>query len=468
MALMLGPLVYEQVRNCKEMTASRAYRDELDASIEVLRESGVEAVYLTMPSVDGRALGKVATLDHFRETALAGIRIHYAGMTDARADMFGRLIGFGAEEKEGLGIPDLSTLRIHPWEPRTASVLCFYYNEDTGEMLDHDCRGNLARLEHLLHEETGLRMTCGIEPEMMWLRKEADGPQHTTTAYSFYEMTNFHELQPLLLDVIEYGRAMGLDISHGDSEGSSQLEINQSPSTPLRYADDHMRYRQLCRVVARKHGLICSFMPKPFMGSDGNGHHHHVSLVNADGKNAFIGRMKGTARLSKQGAHWIGGLIAHADAITCVGSPTANSYKRYWDVGFWAPFYKGYDYNNRTVVFRIPSPGRVEVRQIDASCNGHLTLAAILMSGLDGLRNQIDPGPPSGGDQFEDPTIPREQRVPLMLHEAIDSFVADRLMHEAFGPDLHRAFHELRVDELQRFWGQVSQWETDFYLERWP
>lgn len=460
---------YQVVRNYRVWTATQEYVETLDAEIERLREAGVEGVYFVLPSVDGRALGKMATLDAFRSTALNGIRLHYGALTDARTNLFGELIAFGEEEPEGIGVPDLATLRILPWEPRMAQVLCFYYDEDSGELLDHCCRGNLLRLEELLASETGLRMTCGVEPEMMWLRrKDGGGVEHSFDAFSFYEMSSFHELQPVLLDILAYGRALGLRISHGDSEDSSQLEINQAPGFPLAYADDFFRYRQMCKVIAAEHGLTCTFMPKPWMGCSGNGHHHHVALIDGEGENAILGELKGSCRLSETGVHFLGGLMAHADAITLVGAPTVNSYKRYWDIGYWAPFHKSFDYNNRTSLIRIPAPGRFEVRQFDGSCNVYLSLGACLIAGLDGIRNGLDPGEPFHGNAAADIRVPREQRVPVTLDEAIAAFEADELMHELMGPLLYRGFTGLRHDELQRFWAQVSQWETDFYLERWP
>ncbi len=460
---------YERVRNYKELTTSESFLGALDEAVLTLRGAGVRGVYFTLPSVDGRALGKFVALDHFRNTAISGIRLHYGAITDARVNLVGELIGFAEEEIEGIGIPDLSTLRIMPWEPRTARVLCFFHEEESGELLDHDSRGNLLRLEQLLEDETGLRMLCGIEPEMMFLRKSADGAvTHTTSAFSFYEITNFIELEPILLDILEYGEQLGLHISHGDSEDSSQLEINQAPATPLDFADDFFTYRQLCRVVARKHGLICTFMPKPFMGCSGNGHHHHVSLVDADGDNVVLGDRKGVARLSEIGVHFLGGLLAHADACTLVGAPTANSYKRYWDVGYWAPFHKSYDYNNRTSLIRIPAPGRFEVRQFDASCNCYHSIGACLISGLDGIRRRLDPGEPRHENVGADLRVPREERIPITLNEAIDAFEGDELMHELFLPGLHNAFLELRRDEWQRYWAHVSAWELEFYLERWP
>ncbi|MEZ5074211.1 MAG: hypothetical protein R2691_05165 [Solirubrobacterales bacterium] len=460
---------YEFRSNYKELTASTEFREALDAAIARLHDAGVKGVYFQIPSVDGRALGKLVTLDHLAATATKGIRLHYGAITDARENLFGELIGFGEEEREGMGIPDLATLRIHPWEPKLASVMCFFHDEESGELLDHCVRGNLLRLEHELRSKHDLRMLCGIEPEMMWLRKGEDGAlEHTTSAFSFYEITNFHELQPVLLDLLEYGAAMGLDISHGDSEDSSQLEINLAPKTALRYADDFFRYRQMCRVVARKHGMICTFMPKPFMGVSGNGHHHHLSLVDSDDENVILGDQKGDCRLSKIGVGFLGGLLEHADALTMLGSPSVNSYKRFWDIGYWAPFHKSFDYNNRTSLIRIPAPGRFEIRQFDGSCNAYLTLAGCATAGMDGIDRGLDPGEPTHANVAADIRVAREERIPITYDEALAAFEADALMQEAFRPGLYRSFVELRRDDWQRYWAHVSQWETDFYLERWP
>jgi len=453
----------------RELTAGEEFSTEVDAALEGMRDAGVEGVYFQIPSVDGRALGKLATIDHFRATATKGIRLHYGAITDARADIFGELIGFGEEEREGIGIPDLSTLRIHPWEPRLASVMCFFHDEDTGALLDHCVRGNLLRVEQEIERELALQVVCGIEPEMMWLRRNEDGePEHSTSAFSFYEISNFGELEPVLLDLLRYGAGLELDISHGDSEDSSQLEINLAPRRLLEYADNFFRYRQLCRVVARTHGLTCTFMPKPFMGCSGNGHHHHLSLVDAAGENAVLGDLKGDCRLSPVGVGFLAGLLEHADALTLVGSPTVNSYKRFWDVGYWAPFHKSYDYNNRTSLVRIPAPGRFEVRHFDGSCNPYLTLAACGVAGLDGVRRELDPGEPRHENVSAELRVERSERIPITYDEALAAFRDDPLMAEAFRPGLHNAFSALREDDWQRYWAQVSQWELDFYLERWP
>jgi glutamine synthetase len=460
---------YEAVATREAVVDSPEFEARLDEIVRRMELEGVEGVYFQVSSVDGRVLGKLIMRAHFKAVARAGIRLHYAAVTDARVDLWGDLIGFGEQTIEGLGIPDLETFRVLPWEPRLARVWCHYYEEAGGGLLEHDVRGNLRRVEDVLYRETGLTMLTGIEPEMMWLRKGPDGSlSHATSADALYNVTQFGELEPVFLEVAEFARSMGLDLSHGDHEDASQIEFNQSPGTPLEHADALVTYRQICRVVGQRHGLIACFMPKPFMQVSGNGHHHNVSLVDDAGDNRIIGDLAGACRLSAEGLGFVGGILEHADALTLVGSPSVNSYKRFWDVGYWAPFHKSYDYNNRTVLLRVSAPGRLEIRHFDSSCNPYLTLAGVAMAAVDGIKRGLDPGPPNTASAEMDLRVPREQRVPLHLLEAIEAFEADPLMKEAFPPSLYEAFLALRRDEWTRYCAQVSQWETDFYLERYP
>jgi glutamine synthetase len=304
---------------------------------------------------------------------------------------------------------------------------------------------------------------------MMWLSRSPDGSvSHSTEANSLYHITQFNVLEPVFLEVFAFGRRMGLELSHGDHEDASQIEFNQSPAGPLAFADDFVTYRQICRVVGRRHNMLACFMPKPFRQVSGNGHHHHVSLVDDNGENVVLGDQRGSCRLSQTGLNLAGGLLAHADALTLVGAPSVNSYKRFWDIGYWAPFHKSYDYNNRTVILRIPAPGRFEIRQFDSSCNPYLSLAGVVMAALDGIKHDMDPGQPNNTNAEADIRVPREQRIPIHLLEAIEAFSADPLMKETFPPALYNAFLELRRDEWARYCAQISQWETDYYLERYP
>jgi glutamine synthetase len=460
---------FDVISNYKEWTESAGYREAVAEIVRQMELDDIDGVYLVSPSLDGRPVGKFVARDNFERVAINGIGLHPLAMTDFRATLWGQPIGFNEDDREGTIIPDPSTFRRFPWQPRLARAFCFYYDTDSGDLRDLDPRGTLARHEHTFVGEVGVNMMVGIEPELMWLRKKENGDlEHTVEPFAFYEIAYLEEWEPILLDLIEYGRGMGLPISHADSEDKSQVEVNQSPGTPLDYVDNFYTYRQLCRIVARKHGLIATFMPKPFMGCSANGHHHSLSLVDDAGENVMAGELKERSRLSEVGAHFLGGLIEHADAMTLIGAPTANSYKRFWDIGMWAPFHKSYGFDNRSCLFRVRPTSVIEARAMDASCNPYLTVSACLVTGLDGIRRSVDPGDPVEGNLMQDLTIPREQRIPTTLNEAIEAFKADDLMREVFRSELYDTFVGLRQDDMDRYWSHVSEWEREFYLERWP
>lgn len=460
---------FDVISNYKDWTATPEYRNAVVEIVRRMELEGIEGVYLVSPSLDGRPVGKFVARDHFGRVATDGINLHPLAMTDFRASLWGQPIGFNEDEREGTMVPDLSTFRQLPWQPKLARALCFYYDTDSGDLRDLDPRGTLARHEQTFIDETNVNMMVGIEPELMWLRKKEGGElEHTVEPFAFYEIAYLEEWEPILLDLIEYGRGMGIPISHADSEDKSQVEVNQAPGTPLAYVDNFYTYRQICRIVARKHGLIATFMAKPFMGCSANGHHHSMSLIDEAGENVMAGKLKGRSRLSELGTYFLGGLIKHADATTVIGAPTANSYKRFWDIGMWAPFHKSYGFDNRSCLFRVRPTSVIEARAMDASCNPYLTVSACLITGLDGIRHTIDPGDPTEGNQMHDLTIPREERIPTTLNEAIDAFKADDLMREVFRPELYNTFIGLRQDDMDRYWAHVSEWEREFYLERWP
>ena len=205
----------------------------------------------------------------------------------------------------------------------------------------------------------------------------------------------------MLLDVVEYGQALGLDMSYGDHEDApGQLELNFRFDRPVKTADNITTYRQICAAVGRKHGLLPTFMPKPFIGVSANGHHHHFTLVDDDGHNVFHD-VDGPAQLSDIARHFLGGMLDHFGALMCVGNPTVNSYCRMWDQGFWAPVYKNWGWQNRTCTVRVASGGRFEYRGVDSSCNPYLTVAALLVAGLDGIRKKADPGPPQSANTYD-------------------------------------------------------------------
>jgi glutamine synthetase len=304
----------------------------------------------------------------------------------------------------------------------------------------------------------------------MWLRKPREGeePQGVTKPYC-YHIHQFEELRPVLLDVVEYGQALGLDMSYGDHEDApGQLELNFRFDRPLRTADNITTYRQVCAAVGRKHDLLPTFMPKPFTGVSANGHHHHFTLINDQGENVFYDP-DGPAKLSQFARYFLGGMLEHFPALMCVGNPTVNSYCRMWDTGFWAPIYKNWGWQNRTTTVRVAGEGRFEYRGVDSSCNPYLTVATLLRAGLDGVRREIDPGPPQQGNTYDLLAEGQEiEKVPDSLGKALEALAADEVIKSAMPGRLYKVFNHYKRDEWERYLAAVTDWERDEYLEVLP
>jgi glutamine synthetase len=453
----------------KEVVGAPEFENKLQRVLAQITERGIQYTYFTFISVNGKLNGKYIPSPHFERTARNGIRHVYGATVDLRIDRHGRYIAFGEEETEFIGIPDLDTWSPVGWDPQVARVYCNLYYED-GKPFDADPRSNLQRITHAFEQEFGFSMRVGIEPEMMFLKMGPDGKPQGATEPICYHIKQFEVLRPLILDLLRGAREMGLNMIQGDHEDApGQLELNIQHDWPVHTADNHATYRQLVTTLARNHGYIGSFMPKPFTGVSASGHHHHFSMVDAEGRNVFLDENDTDTGLSQTAKYFLGGLIKHADALTAICAPTVNSYKRFWDVGFWAPVFKAWGWQNRTCLVRCPGPGRYEYRGVDSSCNPYLTLAALQVAGADGLRNKIDPGEPTRESIYKlmDKGVSFE-KIPMTLGEALDALKRDEVVQQALPGKLYDAFMGCRVDDWERFCAAVTDWEVEEYLQLFP
>jgi len=165
---------------------------------KLIKDQKVEYVYYEHISITGRIIGKGVPANHFEEVADTGYQLVYGSVADLFMDRHHNYIGFGANESELRGIPDLDTFRILPWEPRVARVYCDTYDSETGEPFDADCRSNLKRLSVEVENDLGGQFFVGIEPEMMWLRQENGTLTGVTKPYC-YHIAQFEILRPVYL-----------------------------------------------------------------------------------------------------------------------------------------------------------------------------------------------------------------------------------------------------------------------------
>ena len=248
-----------------------------------------------------------------------------------------------------------------------------------------------------------------------------------------------------------------VEVHHHEVATAGQAEIGTAFNTLVRKADELQILKYCVHNVAHGFGKTATFMPKPLVGDNGNGMHVHQSLAK-DGANLFTGDLYGG--LSETALHYIGGIFKHARAINAFSNASTNSYKRLVP-GFEAPIMLAYSGRNRSASCRIPwvsnpKARRVEMRFPDSCGNPYFTFAALMMAGLDGILNKIDPGPPMEKDLYDLPPE-EEQDIPTVcasLEQALDALDADREFLSAggvFTDDMIDGYIELKMEEVNRF-----------------
>ena len=246
----------------------------------------------------------------------------------------------------------------------------------------------------------------------------------------------------IMLKLIEAG--VDVEVHHHEVGTAGQAEIDMRFAPLTRMADSLMTYKYVIKNVCQQHGYVATFMPKPIFQDNGSGMHCHQSLWK-DGSNLFFDE-SGYALLSEQARWYIGGLLEHAPALLALCAPTTNSYRRLVP-GYEAPINLVYSQRNRSACVRIPvystSPRskRIEFRSPDASCNPYLAFAAMLMAGLDGIENRIEPPAPLDKDlyELEDEEKAKIASVPGSLAEVLRALEADHeflLKGDVFTKDL--------------------------------
>jgi glutamine synthetase len=390
----------------------------------------------------------------------------------------GSSAGFTTVEKSDLVLrPDPSTFMILPWgeeRTRTARFICEVFSADGTAPMPLDPRGALKRVIEGMKREFGPEWSFCLAPELEFylLVKDELGrfQPHDQAGYFAVEPADkgaeIRKRLSLLLD------SMGFVCQKNHHEvPKGKHEINFAFGPALQIADATVTYKLAVKNLAAQHGLVATFMPKPFYGTYGTGMHVHLNLRDeAKGENLF--RPSGKEEISSLGRHFMAGLLAHARALAGLTNPSVNSYKRLVP-GWEAPVYIAWGRWNRSALLRIPSstPGarRVEFRCPDASCNPYLAFAGILAAGLDGIRRSLAlPDPVELNIYTMTPDERRSRGIgtlPRDLEEALECLEADRALREAVGEEIISRFLQIKRREWEDFATAVHPWELERYLD---
>ena len=386
-------------------------------------------------------------------------------------------LGMGPHGPDFMGVGDPTTICDVPWMPGFARMACDGHVR--GKPYSFCSRVTLKRAVARLAER-GYTLYTGIEPEFMLLRRDEQGrlaPFDATDNADkpCYDYKGLSRVSGILDDLSRHLRAVGIDvyqIDHEDANG--QFEINFTYADALKSADNMIFFKMAASEIARQHGAIATFMPKPFSNRTGTGSHFHLSIGTKGEKNAFYDKNdKRGMGLSQLGYWFLGGLLEHAPALTAICAPTVNSYKRLvvgraLSGATWAPAYIAYGDNNRTACVRVPY-GRIEFRLPDGAANPYLATAALAAAGLDGIDRKLDPGDPLNINLYE--LSPEEIKargiglLPQSLSAAIDALAADKVVQQGIGLELAEEFMRLKRMEWIEYSRHVGEWETQRYLE---
>lgn len=384
--------------------------------------------------------------------------------------------GFSRTEESDMYLyPDLNTFEIFPWRPQQGKVarfICDVYRPD-GTPYESDPR---CVLKKVIREarEMGYTMNAGPECEFFLFHTDDDGLPTTIT----HERGSYFDVGPLdygenaRRDMVLTLEEMGFEIETSHHEiAPAQHEIDFRYDEALATADNIMTFKLVVKTIAKRHGLHATFMPKPKSETYGSGMHLNLSL-SKDGTNIFQDSNDKNG-LSRDGYYFMGGLLKHMKAITCITNPTVNSYKRFVP-GYEAPVYISWSARTRGPLIRIPSvrgeKTRIELRSPDPSANPYLALAVLLAAGLDGIKNQILP-PDSVDEDIQ--AMSEEQRrelhieaLPWNLMEAVRELEGDALIREVLGADLTAKTIASHKKEYHDYCMQVTDWEFANYLHK--
>ena len=426
--------------------------DEVLTTAARLRTDGIRFVRVLHSDPYGRARSKELPVDAF-PGVLGGLGYCEASLVeglDGEPLMDPEFPG-GQGFPDVHAVPDPATLRVAPWQPDTAWMLADLRAPDGPSALC--CRGVLARQVAAL-EQRGLRAVVASEPEFYLVREDADGAVTRYSPGTGMAYTTGVRADPdgVLRRIHEALDGFELGVTTANREFSpGQFEINLSHSEALDAADRAFLLEEIVKDVAAGQGLLATFMAKPFAEHEGSSHHVHVSLWEDD-DNAFA---RDDGGLSELATAFAGGILAHAQGLTALASPTVNSYKRLAADGSLVPAGAGLGGDDRLSYLRIPSERgratRVEIRAADASANPYLLIAAILAAGLDGIERRLDP------------VSTGTRTLPTSLGDAVTALECDDVLSAAIGPRLVSVLAALKRRECARFARSVTDWEWREY-----
>lgn len=459
--------------------------EQLDAVVARLQEAGIEVVRICFVDTHGQLRTRTIEARHFAQVAHNGMPFTTALLAMDSANIifqpvFSRDGGFGIEAMGGAGdmlaVVDLATFRILPWARKTGWILSDLYLTD-GQRCPFDPRLIMQNACAALAKE-GLAFVAGAEVECHVLKLEdprlqlADCTQPPTPpsvsaprhGYQYMSEQVVDGLEGITMPLRDALLGVGLPLRTLETEWSpGQIEITLDPLVGVAAADAVVLMRGAVKQVARRLGLVASFMTKPALPNlFSSGWHLHQSLAGADGGNAFV---SDKALMSDLGLHYVGGLLRHVRAATAFSNPTINGYKRL-NANPLAPKRAVWSVDNKAAMCRLVGgmgdrSTHIENRSGEPLANPYLYMASQIVAGLDGIRTRADPGSPLD-DPYGQTAKPL---LPGSLMDAVEALDGSALYRQGFGEAFVNHYLGMKRHEIGRFLSTVTDWEHREYFE---
>ena len=448
-------------------------RDEL---ISKIGDGEIETVVMGFPDRYGRLTGKRATGDFFVQHVadhgaencdyLLTCDLDYQPVPGFRFSSFDK--GYG----DMVATADWSTVRVLPWSPKTALVMCDLETPD-GQPVEVAPRTVLRRQEEAAASR-GFTVMTGSEIEFYVyhdsyddmlghgyrrLRSNSNWPQDYNVVQTSRDEGLIGRIRRGLVEA-----GVPVEFSKGEA-GTGQHEINLSYSTPVEMADRNIVYRSGAKEIAAHMDRSITFMAKPNWDDVGSSCHVHVSLWNKDASASVFADDQSSDGTSATFRSFLAGMIATAREFSLLWAPTVNSYKRYQPES-WAPTGVGWGTDNRTLGFRVVGHGpslRIESRIPGADCNSYLAFAGVIAGGLRGIDQGLELPPRFEGNGYQAENL---QRIPSNLPDAIALWRDSSAARECFGDDVHHWVLRSAESEWETFNRTVTDWEMFRYFER--
>ncbi|HVE22842.1 MAG TPA: glutamine synthetase family protein [Acidocella sp.] len=438
--------------------------------LRAMAERGeIDTIILAAPDMQGRLQGKrVMPAFFLANPIMEGCAYLLATDVECRPVPGYTLVSWEQGFGDFVFTPDLGTLRLAPWQPGAAIVLCdieFASQRPVPMAPRTMLRRQLQRLA-----AHGLTAFAATELEFLLFRNSYEeawdnayrGLTPTNQYNNDYSILGTARVEPIIRKLRNAMEAAGIQVENSKGENNfGQHEINFAYREAMITADQHVIYKEAAKEIAAEAGHALTFMAK-FNEREGNSCHVHLSLRDRAGQSAFLAADGHSP--SKLFLQFLAGLLAHTPALMPFYAPNINSYKRYAP-GSFAPTTLAWGLDNRTCAFRVVGHGeslRVENRLPGGDVNPYLALAAMIAAGLDGIERDLPPAPAFTGNAY-DADLPR---VPQTLHEAAPLFAASEFTRAAFGADVVAHYANMAKVELDTFNAAVTDWERFRSFER--